>query len=555
MMNNKQMLVMLLAALLAVSCHHSNLEEETFAELSVSIYIPEIALTKAETGYVGALDDEKIFSSLHLWAFVNDDGELVGYKEFATEHLTNTGLSHGAITRFGLPLTREMFALLSQEGTKVDVYAVANAASAGHPDLTKKTSRETLDNLVISGNTFGNSPLTRSVPSTGLPMSGVLKGVTVTGGYPVLNISTVTLTRAVSKIRFVFCQQGTPATDTDPAVPKNAACVVKSITFGGTATGCQIAASEKLFTDHKYGTTDNLFEIDGYTPLETVLAGEGDDPLIKNSDLSISEQPDQLLFQSQGHEFESAQEYESRLDEAVAASSQVGPIYIRETDKLISGTIVYDVGEGEKLATFSMPEGDVLSRNHSWILYAYFAEATKNLQFKIVVLPWDKSTYDFDFTAQTVNVVRRFTIPENDPKTYKKVQTDDGYYDIYFWHTLNEKVNTIKGDILIATPVGQKLHVVPVAGALEGHTKVDGIFSVTPLSQVIYPNDEEGKNEDCKIEFTITCNPGSHTPEELEGNYIDLHFCVEIGDNERWIDLDTESIDYYRIILKQNWNE
>ena len=130
------MLVMLLAALLAVSCHHSNLEEETFAELSVSIYIPEIALTKAETGYVGALDDEKIFSSLHLWAFVNDDGELVGYKEFATEHLTNTGLSHGAITRFGLPLTREMFALLSQEGTKVDVYAVANAASAGHPDLT-----------------------------------------------------------------------------------------------------------------------------------------------------------------------------------------------------------------------------------------------------------------------------------------------------------------------------------------------------------------------------------------------------------------------------------
>ena len=529
------MLVMLLAALLAVSCHHSNLEEETFAELSVSIYIPEIALTKAETGYVGALDDEKIFSSLHLWAFVNDDGELVGYKEFATEH----------------------FALLSQEGTKVDVYAVANAASAGHPDLTKKTSRETLDNLVISGNTFGNSPLTRSVPSTGLPMSGVLKGVTVTGGYPVLNISTVTLTRAVSKIRFVFCQQGTPATDTDPAVPKNAACVVKSITFGGTATGCQIAASEKLFTDHKYGTTDNLFEIDGYTPLETVLAGEGDDPLIKNSDLSISEQPDQLLFQSQGHEFESAQEYESRLDEAVAASSQVGPIYIRETDKLISGTIVYDVGEGEKLATFSMPEGDVLSRNRSWILYAYFAEATKNLQFKIVVLPWDKSTYDFDFTAQTVNVVRRFTIPESDPKTYKKVQNDDGYYDIYFWHTLNEKVNTIKGDILIATPVGQKLHVVPVAGALEGHTKVDGIFSVTPLWQVIYPNkgEEEEKNEDCKIEFTITCNPGSHTPAELEGNYIDLHFCVEIGDSERWIDLDTESIDYYRIILKQNWNE
>ena len=155
-------------------------------------------------------------------------------------------------------------------------------------------------------------------------------------------------------------------------------------------------------------------------------------------------------------------------------------------------------------------------------------------------------------------MVRRFTITENDPVTFKKVQTADGYYDIFFWHTLDEQPNIIKGDILISTPVGQKLHVVPVAGALPGYTKVDGIFSVSPMSQVIYPNyqhPEDGRIEDCKIEFTISCNPGTHSAAELEGNYIDLHFCVEIGDNERWIDLDTESIDYYRIILKQNWSE
>ena len=106
--------------------------------------------------------------------------------------------------------------------------------------------------------------------------------------------------------------------------------------------------------------------------------------------------------------------------------------------------------------------------------------------------------------------------------------------------------------------MGQKLHVVPVAGVLEGYTKVDGIFTVTPTEAVIYPNydhPEDGRIEDCKIEFEISCNPGSHTDAELEGNYIDLHFCVEIGDNERWIDLDSESIDYYRIILKKKWNE
>ena len=559
MMHILRVAAMLLAALPVISCHHP---EEDLTELSVSIYIPDILATKAETGSVGALASEKIFSSLQLWVFVSggtSDGVLVGYKGFNATDLADTGLPHSTITRFGMPLSREMFALLSQGETKVDVYALANAASTGNASLGEATTRSELDAAVITGSAFGVSPLTMAVPADGLPMSGVLKAASVIGGYPVLNVSTVTLTRAVSKIRFVFCQQGTPASGTEPAAPNNPACVVKSISFGGTATGhdCQIATSEKLFTDHKYGATDNPFEIDGYTPLSTVIAGENGAPLMKNADMTICEHPDNLLFRSPGHEAETAREYESRLDAAIGASSQIGPIYIRETDKLISGTIVYNTGEEDQTVTFSMPSDDVLTRNHSWILYAYFAQATRTLQLKIVVLPWDKITYDYDFTTATVNVVRRFTISENDPATYKKKQTEDGYYDIYFWHTLDSQPNTIKGDILIATPVGQKLHVVPVAGALSGHTKVDGIFTVTPMEQVIYPNyqhPEDGRIEDCKIEFTISCNPGTHTDAELEGNYIDLHFCVEIGDNERWIDLDTESIDYYRIILKRNWD-
>ncbi len=560
------MTVMLLAALPVISCHHP--EEEELAELSVSIYIPDILATKAETGRVGALSSEKNINSLQLWVFISggaSDGQLVGYKGFNAADLASTGLPHSTITRFGMPLSREMFALLSQSEARVDVYALANAASTGHASLGEGTVRAELEAAVITGSAFGPTPLTMSVPDAGLPMSGVRKAAPVAGGYPVLNVSEVTLTRAVSKIRFVFCQQGTPATDTDPAVASNPACLVKSITFGGTAAGhdCQIAASEKLFTDHKYGATDNPFEIVGYTPLSTVIAGEETEegilPLIQNSDLSISAHPDSLLFRCSGHELETAREYESRLDETIGASSQTGPIYIRETDKCISGTILYNAGDEDQTVTFYMPSDNVLTRNHSWILYAYFAEATKTLQFKIVVLPWDKSTYDMDYTTSTsiVNVVRRFTIPETEPATYNKIQKPGGYYDIEFWHTLDGQPNVIKGDILIATPVGQKLHVVPVAGALQGHTKVDGIFNVSPMEQVIYPNyqhPEDGRTEDCKIEFVISCNPGAHTDEELEGNYIDLHFCVEIGDNERWIDLDSESIDYYRILLKKNWN-
>lgn len=557
MMHILRVAAMLLMAWPFAACERSLVEG--LPELSISIQIPEMSATKAETGSVEATKNEKKFTSLQLWVFLHtngtDDGTLVGYKGFTAEQLKETGLQHTTITRFGMLLTPEMFTLLSKDDTKVDVYALANAASATSETLGEGTSRATLDALVLSDATFGVSPLTMTIPN-GLPMSGVLKGASVTGSYPVLNISTVTLTRAVSKIRFVFCQQGTPATDTDLVVPDNVNCMIKSISFGGTTDGhdCQIAESEKLFTNNTYTGTENLFDISGYTPLSTVIAGEGNAPLRQNSDISVCEHPDLLLFRSKGHLSESAQEYESRLDEALKAwpESQVGPIYIRETDKLISGTIVYNTGGDDLTATFSMEADDknILSRNHSWILFAYFADATKTLQFKIVVLPWDKQDNDYSYEANTVNVVRRFTIPEN-PTKFKKHQNENGYYDIYFWHTLNDQPNVIKGDIIIATPVGQKIHVVPVPGAPEGRTPIADLFTVTPLVATIYQNGTTTEN--CKIDYEITCNPGTHTEEELEGNYLDLHFCIEIGNGERWIDLDSESIDFYRIILKKDW--
>lgn len=557
-----KLVVMLFAALPVFSCSRPEPEQDS-GELSINIYIPDVIATKAETGTVGSLAAEKVFSSLQLWVFLSggtNDGQLVGYKGFTSGQLVDTGLPHSAITRFGMPLTREMFNTLSADGARVDVYAVANAASATNASLGESTTRSELDAIVISGSAFGVSPLTMAVPAAGIPMSGVLKSASVTGSYPVLNISTLTLTRAVSKLRFVFCQQGTPASGADPAAPANTSCVVKSITFGGTSTGhdCQIATSEKLFTDNKYGDTDNPFEINGYTPLTASIAGDGGAPLMSNTDITVCEHPEELLFRSAGHETESSRDYETRLDAAVAASSQAGPIYIRETDKLISGTITYDIGGGDVTATFSMPADNVLCRNHSWILYAYFAEATRTLQFEIVVLPWDKSSWDMDFSTSTVNVVRRFTITETDPLTFNKIQNVNGYFDIYFWHTLGGQPNIIRGDILIDSPVGQKLHIVPVPSVREGYTQIDGIFTITPMEHVIYPNylhPEDGRTEDCKIEFEISCNPGTHTDAELEGNYIDIHFCVEIGNNERWIDLDSESIDYYRIYLKKNWQD
>ena len=151
--------------------------------------------------------------------------------------------------------------------------------------------------------------------------------------------------------------------------------------------------------------------------------------------------------------------------------------------------------------------------------------------------------------------------------TFKKVQTQDGFFDVSFWHTVQlddaTVENAVRGDIIIATPVGGTLHVIPVPGR-DGESAITDAIKVSPESATIYPNiaNDGGRIEDCRIPITISCNTGkgysdeelADTDQQLEGNYIDLHFCVETPDG-RFIDLGSESIDYYRFILKQNWNQ
>lgn len=555
-----------LVALVAVSCKRDQPSHDD-AQLMVSLYIPGSVMTRAETGMVNPLAEELKITSLQIWAFLSDSGELISYKDFSPDlennpvnDLENTGMPNSSITRFGMPLSDEMFNLLSTAPRpKVDVYAVANAASAVSVVPDGSTSRADLDALVVT-KIGGNWPLTRAVPEAGLPMSGVIKGADVTGGYPVLNISTIKLTRAVSKIRFVFCQQGIPADGSTPAVLANGDCEIVRIQFDGTEGGkdCKIGNTERLFTTQSF----DLGATPGYVSLSATISGHEGAPLIPNSSLSVVEDPESLFFRGGGNEAETAEHYEKRLNDAVASGSQVGPIYLRETDKTISGKIVYRVAsDGEELtANFSMMAGDVFSRNHTWIVYACFMEETMKLALKVVVLPWEWTSYTLDYTTSAVNVIKRFSVFEPKPATFNKVEMDNrnGFYDVRFWHTVDvgegPKENIIDGEIIIATPVGATLHVLPVPGP---DCITDAIL-VTPAEATIYPNyqsSENGRIEDCRIPIQIYCNrTKGYTDEQLEGNYIDLHFVVETTDH-RFIDLGSESIDYYRFVLTKNWNQ
>lgn len=544
-----------LAVLSAVSCRRDSISRDD-AQLMVSLYIPSATITRAETGFVNPLTDELKITSLQIWAFIADeggplDGTLISYKSFGAD-LPRTGIPNSAITRFGLPLSEAMFNYLSSSRPKVDVYAVANAASAVSSVPGEGTSRDALDHIVVDN--IGKSwPLTRAVPEAGLPMSGVLKNADVTGGYPVLNITTLKLTRTVSKIRFVFCQQGTPASGDTPAEIANDACEIVRITFDGTNDGrdCQISTTERLFTEKSFDLGDNPL----YTSLSASINGPDGNPLIPNDKLSIVEDPESLSFRGFGNESESAEHYESRLDAAVSADSQVGPIYFCETNKAISGKILYrTTPDGDvQTARFSMDSNDVFSRNHTWIVYACFVEETMKLQLTVQVMPWDWESRSFDFTEGAINVVRRFTVFETPTKTFYKKETDDGFYDIYFWHTVDdvEGENTVRGEIIISTPVGAKLYVEPVPG----NGSMPDAFIVTPNWATIYPNYqnmESGRIEDCQITVEVKANKEKYSDQQLEGQYIDLHFCVETREGI-YVDLGSESIDSYRFRLDPLW--
>ena len=74
-----------------------------------------------------------------------------------------------------------------------------------------------------------------------------------------------------------------------------------------------------------------------------------------------------------------------------------GPIYLRESDKQLTGTITYTIGGEEKIANFAMQQAGDFSRNHTWIVYAYYA-GTGSLQVQsLYVKDWSTKEMNYEY--------------------------------------------------------------------------------------------------------------------------------------------------------------
>lgn len=383
-------MLILLLALLLVACSggsDSGTDVPTppadgTSVLNIYVYAPGQAVpTRGNTGQVDAdPTEEEAIHTLQIWVYTHaETPTLVTY--FKTNAFQQTPTENDTY-KFELPID-DTFASLNNRPT-VDVYVLANVTSNNCGlNFDEHTSKSTLEAAVLAENYFGVTNPVTAVPFEGLPMSGKLSNQTVSGSKPVLTLGTsqnmakVKLARAVSKARFIF----SCSTDFD-------GLKITRVTFDAN----MIPTQEYLFLANSYNPDNNYYKI-GDTYNDAVTSS-----LFSIDETAICADPAHYAWDRLRNDKTdcTAQDYEDLIADGLTIhEGESAPrlterrLYLRESDKQLSGTIYYKVKEkgaaaygDEQSITFKMvgPEAPAqwqayFSRNHTWIIYAYLAWA------------------------------------------------------------------------------------------------------------------------------------------------------------------------------------
>lgn len=344
------LLIPLAVALLLCGCSGSDGPEQNGGNgksidtsLSIYVYTPEqMEMSRANIGEVNSGSAESQINDMQIWVFTHDDGELVGYLNPAVAELSSQQQA-----TFFMKVSEEF----AETHPNVDVYVLANMVSIQPSNSTRDDLETAL--LTQDGGTYGLTTLTTSVPGGGLPMSGVLRNQPVYGDAPVLRIgtsmqlATVHVTRVVSKVRFLFSKATDAVEDFE----------VNSVTLDGG----MIPSEEYLF----------LAEDGNNWHIGNTYIAQQKEFVHDFTAIDACDDPSTYSYQA-GTD---ANEYEQMVNSAILNSNitSVGPFYLRESDKRLSGVINYTIDGVQRQKVFQMANVGDFSRNHSWIVYCYYS--------------------------------------------------------------------------------------------------------------------------------------------------------------------------------------
>lgn len=420
--------------------------------LSLRIMLPgaDGLLTKAITDYdIPGSDAERAVHTLQIWAFKHGEEAVLAYQAFTPGNVLENPMK----LKLALPDEIMEDSYGSSEPLKLDFYVLVNGPSVGVSDSTGLSTRQQIIDKSFGPGAFGSSLVTR-VPEAGLPMSGFFDEAGV--GFDILflkygfsqtqldvvetkainndadftnpaasmqasavqaayinalisqfNIDSweklwkklcpvIHVTRAVSKVRFVFAKAETMATETK----------INSISLIDSASTAALSSPMLPVSTFLFPREDGSFQLPGTDCAPVLWRGPantsgGYNPLVANADFQNKtiDTPLRLRWDSDivsaGQEkapcaMDSLATYERFLSAEIAANHALDKVlYLRESgNNDIYCRICYQVGDGEeKEADIRIPAGATFHRNTWWTVYAYFM--SYELGFQVIAAPWD----------------------------------------------------------------------------------------------------------------------------------------------------------------------
>lgn len=378
------MSLMVLVLLLCLSCGKGSddggddpVVPKEQPKLQINIYTPgHPVVTRADVGDVEGEKEEMTIHQLQIWIFEHSNGEKVAYLEDTNPMAQLRDTTGGAFLRGTYQLiVSNKFA---EDRPAVDVYVLANGRQTGLSTFGENTTRASLQSALMEENCYGLTTFQTNVPSSGLPMSGRLNAAELGGVAPVLYVkNTITVVRSVSKVRFVFSRNVPDAGDEG----KDDLHITRLELDGGMLPNKAYLFLTGQYTPRAYHIPEGI----AYNSLKT-LAEPG------SMTINQCATPAKYAFVSSL----TGQEYENLINSGITQNelTQVGRFYFRESDMQMRGTIYYQIEDKttnkveNKKATFRMNAAGDFSRNHTWIVYGYFAGADNLQIITVKISPW-----------------------------------------------------------------------------------------------------------------------------------------------------------------------
>lgn len=515
-MRRGRVISLLVAVGVVMSCIFDTPYEDACSDLNITLEFPASMATKSDVGQVPASDAENAVYDLTLWVFRSNDHEFVCSLRLPEEDSEAGFPQSGTVRRYTLPVPSS-FAL---ERPKIDVYVLVNAASVGKQDLRNSEDWDEVSTAFFGEGFFGPQQQWTSVPTSGLPMSGVRTNLSIQGKEPSLSVGTIPITRAVSKLRYVFSQLYTEAEDDE---------LEKVYIDRIVLDGDQIPVGEKVFSESGAAIVSEA----GYVSGTMVTSGPEDA-------INTSVSPERYTYAGQD-----GPTYERLIQDGISGGmlTQVGAgaIYLRESDKALKGTVYYRVQKGseepvEKPLSFSMNAPGDFSRNHTWTLYGYYVSG-RTMELAVTDLPWDWNKFTIDFSISSLMVTDKLKVDGSTVNGIVSTGVKDNFY-VYL-----KPNQAARAYLYVATPKSGQLQVIPI----EETPGAANAFKVTlgdGEGQVIAINPDKDKG---RIDVYVGRN-GSYVG-QASGKMITLSFKAFIDDRE--IPGSSEAIDQiYHFVIQ-----